>query len=344
MAQVAVFDGESYHLDDRYDVVERFHLDGETAVILDTDEPVEDDALIHAEPTFEAELRTVDYEPESESDVATIDDVRRVDDIPAHGTTGTGVHVASTDTGIDPTHPVFSNVDVTQVDVTGTGSGDNVGHGTGTSGQIVRIAPDVTLTMIKIFPDGEKTRTKYILRAYQWLFGHADSVDVVNMSWGGQSDSKVLDRQQNRLVSKGIRDTTAAGNTGGKGGSPATAKQAFAAGACDVNGRMAPFSSYNPDETNPEVVAVGSNNRLARADGTSMGHPQGPDWTVASGTSFAAPELAGMVARYLERHPDASPATVREDFDVHARDIPDTPRDAHGIADYEHTIGGPGSN
>lgn len=341
MTQIAVFDGEPYHLDDRYDVVERFRLDGETAVILDADEAIDEPGLVHVEPTYEVDLRTVDIELASAEDVATIEDVRRVDDVPRRGTTGRGVHVASTDTGIDPSHPVFDGVTVHQVDVTGTGTGDSVGHGTATSGQIVRLAPDVTLTMIKIFPDAEHTRTKYIMRAYQWLFEHAAEVDVVNMSWGAQSDKPTLDRQQNRLVSKGVRDTTAAGNTGGEGGSPATASKAFAAGACDKDRKMASFSSYTPGE-DPEVVAVGVNDRLARASGTSMGHPQGPEWTVASGTSFAAPELAGMVARYLERNPSAAPAVVREDFDAHAVDIPDTPRDANGIADYERTIGGSG--
>ncbi len=344
MVQVALIDGEPYHLDDRYDVLERYRFDGLSGVLVDTDETIDDEAVVATDPDYEVELRITDESVHSESDVATMDDVRRVNDIPERGTTGDGVHVVVTDTGIDTSHPLFSDMDVAQVDMTGSGSGDHVGHGTATSGQVVRIAPDVKLTMVKIFPDKEQTKSKYIMRAYQWLFEHADEIDVVNMSWGGQSINKTQDHLQNKLVRKGVRDTTAAGNTGGRGGSPATAKRAFAAGACTKDGKMASFSSYNPDHDNPDVAAVGSQNRLARASGTSMGHPLSDNWTVASGTSFAAPELAGMVARYLERYPDAKPSVVSEDFDTNARDIPDTPKDAHGIADYAHTVAKNGCN
>lgn len=344
MAQIVLVSGEPYCLDESCDVIERYRFgDDLGGVLIEGDGDVDDESVVHVEPTFEAGFRIADYvsDAAAEGVFATVEDVRAVSNVPDRGTTGDGVRVVVMDSGVDAAHPAFEGTEVRRVDVTGTGTGDRVGHGTGTAGQIARIAPDASLTSLKIFPDEGSTRTKYILRAYEWLLRRADEVDAVNMSWGAQKDSETLNRLQNRLVSAGVRDVTAAGNTGEEGGSPATARRAFSVGACTEGEEMAPFSSYDPGRTtNPEVVAVGVDTRLARADGTSMGTPLSEEWTVASGTSFAAPAVAGMTARYLERRPDAAPAALKEDFAFGARDIPGTERDAYGIADYERTVTG----
>lgn len=58
-----------------------------------------------------------------------------------------------------------------------------------------------------------------------------------------------------------------------------------------------------------------------------------------SGTSFSAPEVAGMVAKYLDLHPETPPETIMNDFEAAARNIPDQPRDGSGLADYEAAAG-----
>jgi endonuclease YncB( thermonuclease family) len=63
-----------------------------------------------------------------------------------------------------------------------------------------------------------------------------------------------------------------------------------------------------------------------------MGRDLKGPWVMASGTSFSAPEVAGMVTLYLSAAPNAPPAQVTEHFEQAARDIPDTPRDGAGIA------------
>jgi subtilisin family serine protease len=60
--------------------------------------------------------------------VATIEDVRQLHDVPRSGATGEGVTVAVMDSGVDIGHPVFSDVPVEQVDVTGSGNGDVSGE------------------------------------------------------------------------------------------------------------------------------------------------------------------------------------------------------------------------
>ena len=279
------------------------------------------------------------YEPDDVSEgVATIEDVRRLHNVPRKGASGDGVTVVAMDSGVDASHPVFSDVSVETVDVTGDGKGDDVGHGTAVMGQITRLAPGADLVALRIFGGEGSTETNVILRAYEWLHNNTGRYEVVNMSWGAQEVSKQLDRVHNRLVRKGIRDVTAAGNTGAKAGSPGTAERAFSVGACTVEGKMAEFSSYNPDRDNPDVAAIGKDTRLAQASGTTMGTDLEGPWVKASGTSFAAPAVAGMVAKLLEARPGLAPKRITRAFEAGARDIPEQPRDGAGLADYGNTL------
>lgn len=282
----------------------------------------------------EFELRTVDALVDDE--VATIEEIKRLHEIPNTGATGDGVHVVVMDSGIDEDHGLFIRRDIDHVDVTGRGSGDEVGHGTAVAGQIVRIAPHVQLTSLRIFGDSGRTSFQTILRAYEWLFQNAGEIDVVNMSWGAQRKISQLDRLQNKLVEQGVRDVVAAGNTGDTGGSPATAEKAFSVGACTESGEMAPFSSYNPNHDNPDVSAVGVNNRLAQASGTTMGEDLSGPWVMASGTSFAAPEATGSVARYLQGR---SMDGLVETYEANSDDIRGIEKDGAGLLNHRNTMG-----
>lgn len=318
---------ETYCFDDEFAAAYVEH-DGEAAAL---DAPgvdaVED--LTAVEPL---------WEPESVGEgVATIEDVRRLHDVPRKGSTGEGVTVVAMDSGVDTSHPVFSDVSVEQVDVTGDGKGDAVGHGTAVMGQITRIAPGADLLALRIFGSEGSTETNVILRAYEWLHANVDRYDLVNMSWGAKEPSKQLDRVHDRLVEKGVRDVTAAGNTGERAGSPGTAERAFSVGACTVEGKIAEFSSYNPERDNPDVAAIGKDTRLAQASGTTMGTDLEGPWVKASGTSFAAPEVAGMAAKLLDARSGLAPRAVMRAFEAGARNVPDQPKDGAGLADYRAT-------
>jgi subtilisin family serine protease len=298
-----------------------------------------DDRVLDVEPN-----RTVEpcLEPAHVSDdpdaVATIEDVRRLHDVPADDATGAGLTVVAMDSGVDTTHPVFEGVAVEWIDVTGAGGGDAVGHGTAVLGQITRLAPGADLVALRIFGKEGQTKDNVVMRAYEWLHGNTDAYEVVNMSWGSSERSAGIDRVHDELVAAGVRDVTAAGNSGTEGGSPATAERAFSVAACTESGDIADFSSYNPERDNPDVAAIGTDNRLARAPGTEMGQPLDGPWVKASGTSFSAPEVAGMVAKYLSVHEEATPERVVADFEAAARDIEGQPRDGAGLADYEAAV------
>lgn len=301
------------------------------------------------------EIRLVDPGISVASDsVATIDDVRTLHEMPVNGSgTGDGQTVVVMDSGIDESHPIFDGMNIEHVDVVGGGTEDEVGHGTACAGQIARLAPDADLISLRIFGDSGRTSMDVILRAYQWLHSNTEKYDIVNMSWGASRKVNQLDRVHSELVKRGVRDVVAAGNTGDTGGSPATAERAFSIGACDEDGKLASFSSYNPNYDNPDVTAIGENNRLAQADGTTMGQDLEGRYVKASGTSFACPEAAGAVAKFFDftarggSNPSGRANRAQKEerdvvrkFQKYAQNIPDTPREGDGVLKYESAVAG----
>ncbi|EMA49838.1 S8 family peptidase [Halococcus salifodinae] len=329
------------------DVVETYHFgDVGSAALVECEAEHEsaiadDDRVLAIEANYEIEPHVEPAHVSEERDtVATIEDVRRLHDVPEDDATGAGLTVVAMDSGIDPDHPVFEDVAIQQVDVTGSGTGDAVGHGTAVLGQITRTAPEADLIALRIFGAEGRTKNNVIMRAYEWLHDNTDAYDVVNMSWGSQENSRAINRVHNGLVETGIRDVVSAGNSGKRSGSPATAERAFSIAACTEDGAIAEFSSYNPDRDNPDVAAIGKDNRLAQASGTTMGTDLDGPWVKSSGTSFSAPEVAGMVAKYLDAGESTEPETIMRDFEAAARDIPDQPRDGAGLADYAAAVRG----
>jgi subtilisin family serine protease len=105
---------------------------------------------------------------------------------------GAGVVVAVLDTGIDASHPAFSGVHVTQRDFSGSGDGDNQGHGTHCAGTIfgrdvdgtrIGVAPGVEQAFIgKVLGDDGTGDSDMIFRGIQWAIDNG--AQVVSMSLG----------------------------------------------------------------------------------------------------------------------------------------------------------------
>lgn len=303
----------------------------------------EESRVIDVYGNVEAELLTApDLRERDDSAIATIDEMRSLHECPSEGGTGEGVHVVALDSGVDQSHPEFNGAEIHQTSVVGDQEqGDAIGHGTAVMGQIHRIVPKAKLTSLRIFDESDRTSLIAILRAYQWLFQRITDVDVVNMSFGMRVPVEPLDVLHDRLSSNGVRDVVAAGNTGQKSGSPATADNAMSVGSVDEAGKLSDFSSYNPNHDNPDVCGVGENCRLLRANGTSMGTPQGPHYTVANGTSFSSPLVAGMIVKYMSATSDRTPKKILSDYEATAQDIPKTARDGAGYVSYAPLVDEP---
>ena len=255
--------------------------------------------------------------------------------------TGERITVAVMDSGIDENvaanHPWFDGAELTkQYDATGGRAGeDEVGHGTGCASIIANSTDEIELYDVRIFGDtGASSGFRPIQKAYQWLVRHADEIDVVNMSWGGQQDVPQINNLHEKLVREDVYDVVAAGNTGGDGGSPATSRKAFSAGAIDEQEDPTRFSSFDPEKGNPDVAAVGQNVKMARANGTAMGTPLDDQFVKSSGTSFAAPYVAAAYVNALYHD--------RKDWDGRfmdtGTDIPGTPKDGGGILRLEDAL------
>lgn len=182
-------------------------------------------------------------------------------------------------------------------------------------GQFLGTAPDASFWLIRT----EYELTEYKVETDFWTSGieFADSVgvDVVNSSLGYSTfDDSTMDftyADMNAKVSrasraaslasqKGIVVVVSAGNEGNRNwhyiSSPADADGIVAVGAVTSTGASSNFSSFGPSSdgrVKPEVCAMGSSSAIISTNGMS---------TFGSGTSFASPIMAGMMACLLQRY------------------------------------------
>ncbi|MGW6278600.1 S8 family serine peptidase [Kribbella sp. NPDC055071] len=241
------------------------------------------------------------------------------------GYRGQGMVVASMDTGVDIGHPELAarwrGGGNSWYDPNGQHPAtpiDLIGHGTQTMGVMVGgdaggssigVAPDARWIAVKIFNDRGQASSTAIHLGYQWLLdpdgnpATADAPNVVNNSWTMTAGSCSLEFQPDlrNLRAAGILPVFAAGNYGpaaGTSASPANNPEALAVGSVDGSGSIDPYSSRGPSActqaTYPQLVAPGTDIRTTDLYGGYLN---------ASGTSLAAPQVAGALALLLQATP-----------------------------------------
>ncbi|WP_219519458.1 S8 family serine peptidase [Nonomuraea ceibae] len=236
------------------------------------------------------------------------------------GLTGKGVTVAVLDSGYDPDHPDLKGVVTQARDFTGgTDARDNVGHGThvasivaGAGDKQRGVAPDAKIALGKV---GDRVMFEsHILAGMEWAAVEVKA-KVVNMSLGGPDtpDADPLEQAVDTLSERtGALFVISAGNDGlaGTVGSPGSADAALTVGAVDRDDMKASFSSAGPRKGDhaikPDVTAPGVEIMAAAAAGTADG-----PYVAHSGTSMAAPHVAGAAAILAQRHPDWNGARLK---------------------------------
>ncbi len=238
------------------------------------------------------------------------------------GYTGAGVTVAVVDTGIKADHPDLAGKVVEARDFTDSlpDGGDDVGHGTHVAGIIAGSGAASKGKYKGVAPDAKLLDAKVCL-----LWGCLDSAIIAGMEWaapkarvvnmslggGGTDGTDPMSQALNNLTAQhGTLFVVSAGNDGqfGRVSSPASADAALAVGSVTKQDATSDFSSRGPRvgdfAVKPDIAAPGSDIASTRAAGTPVGDldPVDDNYHRLSGTSMAAPHLAGAAALVAQQH------------------------------------------
>ncbi|MDL1909169.1 hypothetical protein FBQ81_00535 [Chloroflexi bacterium CFX6] len=261
------------------------------------------------------------------------------------GFTGQGVVVATMDSGVSMAHTdlasrwrgganswydPYGQHPAAPVDLSGHGTWTmGVMVGSDVSGSSIGVAPDAQWIAVKMFNDAGSSTATAIHQGYQWLLNPdgnpatADAPHIVNNSWTFAYPGCYLDFEPDlqALRAAGILPVFAAGNGGPYANtsySPANNPSAFAVGAINNNSSIYGLSSRGPTTCGgssgvfPELVAPGVN--ILTTDLAGF-------YTTASGTSLAAPHVAGGLALLLSAQPDLSVSQQEDALRLSAFDL-----------------------
>lgn len=201
---------------------------------------------------------------------------------------------------------------------------DEAGHGTHVAGTIAAVA-DNGVGGAGVAPGAKVMPLRFLDRNGAGNVGDAISAieyavtngaDVVNASWGGTAYSAPLEAAIRRAGEAGVVVVAAAGNDGNSNDAAATYPAAMnipnliSVAATDRNDRLAHFSNYGRNTTH--VAAPGAEILSTLGDGFGY----------YSGTSMAAPHVAGIVALLRSRDQSVSAEAVVNGITIGARKNP----------------------
>lgn len=256
------------------------------------------------------------------------------------GFDGTGVTVAVLDTGYDQNHPELAGVVSQSKDFTPAGIQDNIGHGThvaatiaGHSDKYTGVAKGAKLAVGRVC-EAEWCEESAILAGMEWAAREVRA-KVVNMSLGTQMASDGTDplsAKANELTAEtGALFVAAAGNSGDrvKVNGPAAADAALAVANLTKSGTVNEWSSRGPRHKDfavkPDIAAPGTDIVAARAEGTLWEYYVDDLHAKLTGTSMAAPHVAGAAAILAQRNPSWTAAELKANLMATVKPVADTP-------------------
>jgi N-acetylneuraminic acid mutarotase len=229
----------------------------------------------------------------------------------SYATDGSGVRVYLIDTGIYYDHTDFGGRAFFEQDLVGADGWnaglDCNGHGTHVAGTIggatYGVAKKVTLYSVRVLDCQGVGQLFYLTEAIDWITEHRVLPAVANMSLGASFSQAVNDAVA-RSTATGVTYIAAAGNssTDACNLSPASAASAITVAASDSTDSFATFSNWG---SCVDLEAPGDSVTSDWLGGTTA-------TARLSGTSMAAPHVAGAAALYLSTAPNSTPAQVTQ--------------------------------
>jgi len=220
---------------------------------------------------------------------------------------------------------------------TGGDIDDDLGHGTFVAGIIaanggnegmVGVARNVTIMPVRVLDcDGGGTSMAV---AQGMLYAAKNGADVINISLGGTQSAAIMSEAVRVATDDyGTLIVAASGNSGKAGVAyPARYERVLAVGAASIANadKAASFSTSGPEV---DVVAIGERivGTVPKSSCAAFLPCIGSQaYATGSGTSFSAPQVAGLAALILSRRPGTPPATVRKLIKDTAVAVPDGER------------------
>lgn len=246
--------------------------------------------------------------------------------------TGDQVKVAVIDTGIDTSHPdlkVYGGINT--INNRKSYKDDN-GHGTHVAGTIaalnngvgvIGVAPNAMLYSVKVLGADGSGNLSDIIEGLDWCINN--NIQVVNMSLGTSEEEDLFHEAIRHVYNAGIFIVAAAGNSGPDDNTiayPAKYPEVAAVAASSQFDQIAFFSSRGPEV---DLVAPGVN---------IYSTYRNKSYRKLSGTSMAAPHVAGTAALVLAKKGAMTPDELLNHLKETSQDLHFSPdKQGAGLVD-----------
>jgi serine protease AprX len=286
---------------------------------------------------------------------------------------GSAPTIAVIDSGIDTSRTAdFGNRVLASVkfgSLPNNSPGDGRGHGTFVAGIAAGGAdgytgatPQSNLVSLDVMDDAGMARTSDVIAACQWILANKAkyNIRVANLSLHSATPSSFtvdpLDKAVEKLWFNGVVVVAAAGNYGNENGpsgvlyAPGNDPFVITVGAVDIGGTKskyddvnAPWSAYGrtpdgfmkPDLAAPGRYMVGPVPMSSTLVKERPDKVAAPGYIQLSGTSFAAPVVAGAAAQVLARHPEFTPDQVKGALMISAKPVPGADKGSVGVGELQ---------
>ncbi len=243
------------------------------------------------------------------------------------GSTGAGVRVAIIDSGIQADHPDLGDVvDAAggvyitvegddEVQITPGPHDDAFGHGTACAGIVHQIAPEASITSVRVLGPRLGGKVVAFLAGLEWAI--ENGFDVINLSLGTNRREWALAFHElcDRAYFSGSLVVTAAANVA-KDTYPSLFSS-VASVACNMS--QDPLRYHFNPEPPTEFLAPGVDIEVSWRDSGRI---------TATGNSYAAPHISGVAALIKSKHPHLRPFQLKAALWAGAANVVDVPQAA----------------